>query len=149
MIDFLNQGNDFGDLCDICCINEGINNEESIYTTEMLIYWNEKSALSEPIERFLNKIKAFIDEEFINDRDNGIILDADDKISIIKMIIRGTRHAGIILSRNAWEWIERENDLDILKKIALICIMKFSRNTHEAVVALLENRSMFYKYMIV
>ncbi|KAJ50001.1 hypothetical protein BD780_000825 [Clostridium tetanomorphum] len=81
----------------------------------MLRYWNEKSILSESIESFLNKFKEFIDREFVNYKENDFILDIHDKTSIIKIIIKYTRYKNIILSKNAWEWIEDENELNVLK----------------------------------
>lgn len=134
---------DRGDTSDI------YDNEDYIYNTEMFIYWNENSILSEEIGEFLNSLKEFIEKEFRDeDKANGLILESCDKNNLIKFIIEFTRQNGVILTKDAWAWIEEERDLDVLKKISLMAFIKSNKHINEVVTALLENKSMFYKYII-
>lgn len=131
--------------------------EESntIYDLEYCIYWKEGIGLSEDIITLMEVIKDLLGEINSKFEESGhfenLGMTSFSHTKYMQIIAKTANSANIILSTKAWDWIKSINDNNILNNIIFILITlckDWEKNKCDLAIALLENRELFFKYMI-
>ena len=123
-------------------------NSNAIYEVERLIYWKDSINIDQKLIETMEKVKKTVDHIRSNTEDLGIakmFSKIDDHFSYINLFIKFLDKSEIILSRNAWDWIESMDSYDLRE--TLILMVSSASINRDLVKALLENQGLFYKFM--
>lgn len=124
--------------------------ENVIYTLEQLMFWNEKYEISEFIFNGITTIRKAVDES-IATRSNlmQILGEAEEQGQLIKVLSQIIQdHKSLILTREAWKWIENENN-DVVKRMIMMLGLpvKGKGEVRKLYRAMFENKALFDKFM--
>lgn len=136
----------------IASITSGINNERNdegdfLDEEEFLLYYNDGMKIPEnrqkSIELLAYRGKMVLDKYKFYEKDLGSI--SYDKVKILISLVSKLR---MVLTEEAWDWINAEDNDDILKMLIMFGIFELDNDDSCPVVrALFENRALCVKLM--
>ncbi len=124
----------------------------TIYDIDYLVYWTEDMSLTEDLLTVLNGLKPSI--ETMKASDKSIDIETifgieDNEARYLIIVSKIVDRLGIILSRNAWNWLDGITDSDIWQTIILLLAFLNRENENTALTrALLENENLFKKFIL-
>lgn len=113
-----------------------------------LMYYSPEYKLSDKIERSVVRVKEFALDTVQNDNRLAEMLKKFDREGYITYLIRMTEKANLLLSQEAWKWIEEVNDVAIYKILVGIASTSGSGNVRNIQIAVFENREFFNEYIM-
>ncbi|MFL0250626.1 hypothetical protein ACJDT4_09360 [Clostridium neuense] len=113
-----------------------------------LMYYTAEHQLSQEIEELIKQVKEFaLNIMKSNENIIEILRDIDKKDDYVKLLVRVTKKDNLLLSRQAWNWVEGINDIKVYKVLIGIALTVASENVRDLKKAVFENREFFTKYI--
>jgi hypothetical protein len=126
-------------------------NKNEMDTFDELLRWDDTFIISEEIMKVILAIKGSVDK-ILSRKDSQLIQmieEIDSKDQLIYLLSKLVQeHHNLVLTRAAWDWIENE-DRNVIKRMIAMMLLKTGNNVEirKLFKAMLENKSLFYKYM--
>lgn len=120
-----------------------------IYTFEDLMFWDKTKVISDGIVEILVAMKNDVKNVF-SQKDSQLmqLIGQLEKCELIKLLSKLIQeHHNLVLTRDAWNWIEREKEDDLMKMVIMLAALENRSEVTKLYRALLENRSLFNTYM--
>lgn len=124
--------------------------EQNIVSTfEDLLYWDETREVSDGINEILVAIKNATNDS-LSEKDGQVMqmIGGLDKGPLIKLISKLAQDQhNLILTRNAWDWIESENNDSLKRMVIFLFALENKGSATKLYKAVFENKGLFYKYL--
>lgn len=115
-----------------------------------LMYWDTDTVISKDISDVIKRIREVV-EEAIQHKDYIIaqkLHSFESNIQFLEYIIRLTRQHGILLTREAWNWVDNVEDHTMLKKMVIMLLTSENSEIRKIYKAMLSNKKLFLHSMI-
>lgn len=114
-----------------------------------LIYYTAEHQLSQEIEELIKQVKGFaLDTINSDEKIIEMLRYIDKKDDYVKLLVRATKKDNLLLSRQAWNWMEGINDIKVYKVLIGIALTVGGENVRDLKKAVFENREFFTKYIM-
>lgn len=140
-----NMGNELNQIFE--SVKE-LHEEKVISDFDNIMYYSSEYKFSDEIEISIVRVKEFALDTVQNDERLAEMLKKFDRESYITYLIRMTEKANLLLSQEAWKWIEEVNDVAIYKILVGIASTSGSGNVRNIQIAVFENREFFDEYIM-
>ncbi|MGG3772953.1 hypothetical protein [Heyndrickxia faecalis] len=120
-----------------------------IYTFEDLMLWDKTKVISDGILEILAAMNNDVKIVF-SQKDSQLmqLIGKLEKCELIKLLSKLIQeHHNLVLTRDAWNWIERENEVDLMRMVIMLAALENRSEGTKLYRALFENRSLFKTYM--
>lgn len=120
-----------------------------IETLDLLVFWDNTYMIGESIMNVIASIKGAVEEDMAN-KSNLIqmIGNAEEQGQLIKVLSQLIQeHHDLVLTREAWDWIENEANDVIKRMVVMLLTFESNSNLRKLYKALFENKDLFYTYM--
>lgn len=126
------------------------NREKNVIDTlDLLVFWDNTYMISESIMNVIATIKEAVEEDMAN-KSNLIqmIGNAEEQGQLIKVLSQLIQeHHNLVLTREAWDWIENEANDVIKRMVIMLLTFESDVNLRKLYKALFENKDLFYTYL--
>lgn len=139
-----NIGNELNQIFE--SVNE-LHEDKIIDDFDDLMYYKPEYQLSQSVKDSVVRVKEFALNIVKNNEDIiEILREFNTKEDFIKYLVRGTKKDNLLLSQEAWNWIERIDNIEVYKLLVGIVLTTGSENVRNLKKAVFENKEFFREY---